>query len=140
LLSVPALKAFGHAAVIIRNRKYELRLDRSTNRRPVFQEQELTHENAQKIRTSFGNRWIIIGETKMTDDEIRNTFNQVINQFGPYDTIHNNCRHFVYYGCASIIPSSRTWVWDQEGSLRMAWSTLRMDLYPKVIFGKQGEY
>jgi hypothetical protein len=144
VLSIPTYKVLGHVVVIIRNGKYELRLDRSTNNRPMFNEEELTPEIVREVRKCPGHRWLIIGETQMTDGDISRAFDEVINGFGTYHTVWNNCHHFVMRGCDRILLEPMPEV--LEGFLNgglwsricVLHSTLRIDFYSRILFGPQG--
>ncbi|KAF9228281.1 hypothetical protein BS17DRAFT_773407 [Gyrodon lividus] len=139
-VSIPVFKLCGHFILVIRDRKYELRLDRSTNNCPVFREREIAPMEGEDIRNTFGHHWFIVGWTKRTDNQIKAAFTDVIESFGVYNRLHNNCRHFLQSGTMSILESTSIWHEDMlmvgaSNDLTvikmviMMWRSIQKDLY-----------
>lgn len=108
-VSIPVFKLCGHFVLIVDEHKYELRLDSSTRHRPIFSERPLHPGEAEKIRSSFGHHWFVVGWTHRQHRDIQAIFNGVMNEFGLYDRIHNNCRHFLQVGCYTILDATAVW-------------------------------
>ncbi|KIJ65774.1 hypothetical protein HYDPIDRAFT_27007 [Hydnomerulius pinastri MD-312] len=139
-VSIPVFKLCGHFILVIRDHKYELRLDASTRNRPVFRERPLSLKESEDIRNAFGHNWFVVGWTQRTDDQIKATFTDVIESFGLYHRLRNNCRHFLQSGTMSILDSAATWHEDMllvGSSLDIAipkmtlmmWRSMQRDLY-----------
>ncbi|KAH7904248.1 hypothetical protein BJ138DRAFT_1166875 [Hygrophoropsis aurantiaca] len=105
-VSVPVFKCCGHFVLVVRNRKYELRLDAQS---PIFNQRSLRLGEMDEIRRQFGHDWFIVGWTKKSDHEIRIAFMEAITTFGTYDRMHNNCRHFLQHGSWRILDATSTW-------------------------------
>ncbi|KAH7908390.1 hypothetical protein BJ138DRAFT_358286 [Hygrophoropsis aurantiaca] len=102
-VSSPVIKLCGHYVIIIRDHKYELRLDAHTGNRPVFKGRSLQPSELEELRNAPGTYWSIIGWTRHEDVEVQAVFRDVIQRFGVYHRLHNNCRHFIHDGCANIL-------------------------------------
>ncbi|KAH7921277.1 hypothetical protein BV22DRAFT_1198312 [Leucogyrophana mollusca] len=102
-VSSPVLKLCGHYVIIIRDHKYELRLEASTGNRPVFKDRLLQPGESEELRNAPGAHWSIVGWTRHEDAEVQAGFNEVIEKFGVYHRLRNNCRHFLHDGCSDIL-------------------------------------
>jgi len=56
------------------------------------------------LRYSFSHFWSIHGWTSEDHEAIASHFAEVVNQFGPYHLLYNNCRHFLYVSLRSLPP------------------------------------
>jgi len=100
---VPIFKFCGHFVVIIGDYKYELGLDANSNR-PFSRHKRLEPREMKALRYSFSHFWSIHGWTSEDHEAIASHFAEVVNQFGPYHLLYNNCRHFLYVSLRSLPP------------------------------------
>ncbi|KAH7931408.1 hypothetical protein BV22DRAFT_1124317 [Leucogyrophana mollusca] len=108
-VSVPVFKCCGHFVLVVRDHKYELRLNATAANRPIFNQRPLRPGEMNEIREQFGHDWFIVGWTRRKDSEIQVAFADAIQSFGVYDRLYNNCRHFLQHGSWRILDTTSSW-------------------------------
>lgn len=99
---MPVFKLCGHFALVVENWKYELRLRRSQV--AVFNSRRLMAEELRSFREAeFDYTWIIIGWTRFSHEELAIHFRTVLEGFGLYERLSNNCRHFLRETCQHAV-------------------------------------
>jgi hypothetical protein len=99
-----------------------------------------------KTQASSQYQYFSLGQTQLTDDEISKALNKVIDTFGPYHLIKNNCRHFVKRGCESILLSPMDPAFDQYldkgfwSRYNVLHSAVRADFFSTFFSGQLGKF
>ncbi|KAM6490935.1 hypothetical protein JOM56_013639 [Amanita muscaria] len=64
-----------------------------------------TEKDRRTFKDSLVNRWILLGWTKRSDDELKQQFEGIIRVFGDYKLLTNNCRVFLSHALQILDPA-----------------------------------
>ena len=113
-----------HWVLIIDDTKYELRRNISTGKYvyniaewSIDQEKREAALAERKIPDVDGYYVCLIGWTRLAADELRDTCEQVLRQFGSYNLLWNNCQDFLQRFADRIISrKALDWSWFRENT------------------------
>src|SRR5260221_2004118 len=76
--------------------KYELQLDNTDKKKVIMPPpKRLSEDECMAFQHSLSVRWILVGWTECSEDQLRNELEGIIESFGEYDMLTNNCRVFL---------------------------------------------